>query len=70
MLKRTFDTAAYFCGYNNRGMAKLGRPKLPKGKTLEYTVRVRFSEAERQRMQKLAQANKQSLSAWIRKAVA
>jgi uncharacterized protein (DUF1778 family) len=49
---------------------KIGRPKLPKGAAKGKTVQVRFNLDELRRITGAAKASKQTLSEWIRSAVA
>ena len=45
---------------------KVGRPKLAKGKSKVATVRVRATPDELKAYGRMAKANKQTLSEWIR----
>ena len=45
---------------------KVGRPRLPKGEAKGTPVQVRFNPEERQRVEKAAKAQNQTVSEWIR----
>jgi len=46
---------------------KPGRPRMAKGEAKRSIVPVRFNPEERNRIEIAAQANKQTVSAWVRK---
>ena len=49
---------------------KPGRPKLPKGAAKGSIVPVRFSPADRKRVEAAAHASRQTVSEWIRSTLA
>jgi hypothetical protein len=49
---------------------KVGRPKLPKGEAKGRIVPIRFNAADIKRIEALARASQQTVSDWIRSAVA
>jgi predicted HicB family RNase H-like nuclease len=48
---------------------KVGRPKLPKGEAKGSVVGLRFNPEYRKRVEAAANANKMSVSEWIRGAI-
>lgn len=47
-------------------MAKMGRPKLPKGQRKQETFSLRFTTAERKALDAAAKAAKKTVSEWAR----
>jgi hypothetical protein len=56
--------------WHTRRPRKAGRPKLPKGLAKGKIVPVRFSESELKEIEAAADAANQTISEWIRGAVA
>ncbi len=49
---------------------KIGRPKLPKGEAKGRIVPIRFNASDLKRIESAARASEQTVSEWIRGAVA
>jgi len=49
---------------------KVGRPKLPKGEAKGRIVPIRFNAGDIKRIEAMARASQQTVSEWIRSAVA
>jgi hypothetical protein len=49
---------------------KIGRPKLPKGEAKGRIVPIRFNPADLKRIESVARTSQQTVSEWIRGAVA